>query len=242
MANRLALITGAERGIGKETARQLVERGFSVVIAGYDMVAAQSTVDELSAVGEVRSVRMDVADDQSIDDAFEDIGSASPTIDVLVNNAGTVARGSAIDVTREQLRVIFDVNVFGAAMVTRAALPFLRRSAHPRIVNLSSGGGSLTRTTDFAKTGSAGAPILAYAASKCALNMITVQTHLVLQSDPLLRHIKINSASPGTTATQISGFQGQSVSDGARIVVHLATIDDAGPSGGYFELDGPVEW
>lgn len=238
----VAVITGGERGIGKETARQLLERGYSVVIGSFDREAADIALGEFSGIGDVHVVPLDVSDDDSIASAFAWIERRFPAIDVLVNNAGIVGLGSAIDVTREQLRAIFEVNAFGAALVTKAALPLLRRSDHPRIVNLSSGGGSLTRTAQFASTGAVGAPILAYAASKTALNMIVVQTDLVLRNDPALRHIKINSAGPGTSATQISGFQGQSAGDGARIVVQLATIGDDGPSGGFFELAGAVEW
>ena len=238
----IAVITGAERGIGKESTRQLLERGFTVVIGAFDTAAGEASVAELSHLGPVSAVALDVSDDASIDAAFDHIAAQFPAIDVLVNNAGIAALGSALDVTREQFHALFDVNTFGAALVTRAALPLLQRSAHPRIVNMASGGGSLTRTTQFAATGATPAPILAYAASKAALNMVTVQTHLALANDPELRHIKVNSAAPGTTATRISGFNGQPASDGARIVVELATLADDGPSGGFFELDGVVEW
>ena len=238
----VAVITGAERGIGKEAARQLLERGFAVVIGSFDNSLAVEAQAELSAIGDVRWVHMDVTDDDSINSAFSRIEEDVPVVDVLVNNAGIVDLGSALDITRQQLHEIFNVNAFGAAMVTRAAIPRLQGSAHPRIVNVSSGGGSLGRSALFAKTGATAAPILAYAASKAALNMITVQTSLALGSAPDLRHIKVNSVGPGTTATHVSGFQGQDVADGARIIVQLATADDESPTGGFFDIDCAVEW
>ncbi|WEO77299.1 SDR family NAD(P)-dependent oxidoreductase [Cryobacterium sp. SO2] len=238
----VALVTGAERGIGKECARQLLECGYTVILGCYDLSEAAITARELSPLGTVHVVALDVADDDSIAAAMEAVADITPVIDALVNNAGVTALGSARDVTRAQLHSLFDVNAFGAALLTRAALPLLARASSPRIVNVSSGGGSLTRAAAFAAAGGPGAAILAYASSKAALNMITVQTRLTLDSDPALRHIKINSVGPGTTATQVSGFVGQHPSDGARVLVLMATLDDDGPTGGFFEWEGPVEW
>jgi NAD(P)-dependent dehydrogenase (short-subunit alcohol dehydrogenase family) len=237
----VAVVTGAQRGIGKETARQLLQLGFSVVVGALDAAEGEATAEELAESGTVRSVELDVTDDHSIETAFADIADEFAALDVLVNNAGITGLGSAVEITRAQLHSIFEVNTFGPAMVTKAAIPLLRKSDRPRIVNVSSGGGSLTRGGEV-DTSRPTVPILAYAAAKCALNMITVQTNLTLQSDPDLRHIKINAVTPGTTKTHVSGFKGQPIPEGARVVVKLATIDDDGPTGGFFDISGPLPW
>ncbi|MFC5665971.1 SDR family NAD(P)-dependent oxidoreductase [Kitasatospora misakiensis] len=239
---RTALVTGAERGLGLETARALLGRGFAVVLGVFDVAEGERALGELAPFGAVHSVRLDVRDDRSIDEAFIQVAERHAALDVLVNNAGITDTASAAEVTRDQLERIFQVNAFGPALVTKAALPLLRKSSSARIVNVSSGGGSLARASAFAGSGLPALPILAYAASKTALNMITVQTDLMLRADPHLRHIKVNAASPGTSATHVSGFQGQPPAEGARVIAQLATLGDDGPSGGFFELDGPLPW
>ncbi len=239
---RTALVTGAERGLGLATARALLRLGFAVELGVFDVVEGERALRDLAEFEYVGTIPLDVRDDRSIEKAFDEIGERHGALDVLVNNAGITGMASAAEVTRAQLEEIFQVNAFGPVLVTRAALPLLRRSAGARIVNVSSGGGSLARASAFAGSGLPALPILAYASAKTALNMITVQTDLMLRGDPELRHIKVNAVSPGTSATHVSGFQGQSPDEGARIIVRLATIEDDGPSGGFFELDGPVPW
>lgn len=238
----VALVTGGERGIGKECARQLAHRGYSVFIGALDLVLAEQTAAELRADGDVDVLHLDVTDDDSIAAAVRDIDARHGRLDVLVNNAGVTGIASPGNITRAHLRTIFEVNFFGAVLVTGAALPLLERSPAARIVNVSSGGGSLTRCSEFAQSGGSGADILAYAASKAALNMATVQTRISLGADPRYARVKINSVGPGTTATAVSGFVGQPPSEGARILVELATIGEEGPTGGFFDMAGPVPW
>lgn len=238
----VALVTGGERGIGRECARQLAERGYTVVIGALDLPLAERTVGELAGAGSIEALALDVTDDVSISAALDAIAARHGRLDVLVNNAGITGIATPTDISRAQLRGIFEVNLFGAVLVTAAALPLLALSPAGRVVNVSSGGGSLTRCSEFARAGGRGADILAYAASKAALNMATVQTCISLGADPAYRNLKVNAVGPGTTATAVSGFVGQPPSEAARILVQLATLDADGPTGGFFDAAGPVPW
>jgi NAD(P)-dependent dehydrogenase (short-subunit alcohol dehydrogenase family) len=141
------------------------------------------------------------------------------------------------------LREVFETNVFGCAEMIRVALPLLRQSSWPRIVNVSSTTGSLGLTAAGADFGGAADQRLAHATSKAALNMLTIQYHRAFQHDQSLRHLKINSATPGYTATDLNRHRGtRTVEQGAQIIVRLALLDDSGPSGGFFNDAGPVDW
>lgn len=140
------------------------------------------------------------------------------------------------------MRRVFEVNVFGVASAVRVMLPLLRQAAAPRIVNVSSTTASLAMTSGGHDFGGDAGRRLAYSTSKAALNMLTVQYARAFAADPGLAHIKINSATPGYTATGMSGHRGRSVADGARIIVGLATLPADGPTGGFFNDQGPVPW
>jgi NAD(P)-dependent dehydrogenase (short-subunit alcohol dehydrogenase family) len=164
-------------------------------------------------------------------------------LDVLVNNAGRIIEVPAVETTAEDLRAVFDTNVFGAAEMVRAALPLLRQSSQARIVNVTSTTGSLTLTAAGTDFGGDATKRLAYATSKTALTMLTVQYHRAFQEDPILKHIKINAGTPGYSATDMNrGEGGRSVEDGARVIVDLACLQNDGPSGGFFNDQGAVAW
>ncbi|WP_392667834.1 SDR family NAD(P)-dependent oxidoreductase [Streptomyces sp. LN785] len=231
------LITGANKGLGRETARRLVAAGHTVYIGSRDPERGRRGAEELGA----RAVRLDVTDDLSVAAAVRTVG-AEGGLDVLVNNAGIEGRGEnndvvgAADVTADMMRQVFETNVFGMVRVTHAFLPLLRRSASPVVVNLSSGLASLTRVASPG-TPTYAYPGVAYPASKTAVNMITVQ---YAKAFPDMR---INAVEPGYTRTDLNGNTGvQTVEEGAEIIVRMAQVGPDGPTGGYFAADGPLPW
>jgi NAD(P)-dependent dehydrogenase (short-subunit alcohol dehydrogenase family) len=229
------LITGANKGLGFETARRLIEAGHTVYIGSRNAERGQQAAEKLGA----RTVHLDVTDDVSVAAAVKTI-EADGGLDVLINNAGIEGRTpdgkviGAADVTADMMRETFDTNVFGAVRVLHAFLPLLERSPAPVVVNVSSGLGSLSL---LAKVPAAIYPGVAYPASKAAVNMITVQ---YAKSFP---NIKINSVEPGYTKTDLNANTGfQTVEQGAEIIVRMAQIGADGPTGGYFDVNGPLDW
>jgi NAD(P)-dependent dehydrogenase (short-subunit alcohol dehydrogenase family) len=231
------LITGANKGLGYETARQLIAAGHTVYIGCRDLERGKAAAEELGA----RFVQLDVTDDESVSAAAQLIADDGG-VDVLVNNAGIEGRGennSIIGpdaVTGEMMREIFNTNVFGVVRVTHAFLPQLERSSAPVVVNVSSGLGSLSMAaspdspTHFY-------PGVAYPASKSAVNMVTVQ---FAKAFPAMR---INAVEPGYTNTDLNGGTGtQTVEEGAMIIVEMAQVASDGPTGGFFSAHGPVPW
>lgn len=238
--NQVALITGANKGIGLEIARQLGRRGIIVLIGARDAARGREAADGLRSEGiSAHFVQLDVTSQPTIAQAPRRIAAEFGRLDILVNNAGIFiddARPSELDM--EVLHRTYETNVFGPVAVTKALLPLLRRSPAGRIVNMSSSLGSLTLTSD---PGWAFADLnfLAYHSSKTALNAITVQFAKALRDTP----IKVNAADPGYTATDMNHHQGRrSVEQGARAAVHLATLPEDGPTGGFFDEDGPLPW
>ena len=226
------LITGANKGIGYETARQLVAAGHTVWIGSRDLARGRAAAQELGA----RAVQLDITDDASVAAAAATI----ETLDVLINNAAVEERGDGnlvigpVDVTADLVRKTFDTNVFGTVRVLHAFLPLLQRSAAPVVVNVSSGLGSLTVVSSMPADIYPG---VAYPASKAAVNMITVQYAKALP------HLRINAADPGFTKTDLNGNTGtQTVEEGAEVVVRLAQIGPDGPTGGLFNTAGSVPW
>jgi NAD(P)-dependent dehydrogenase (short-subunit alcohol dehydrogenase family) len=231
------LITGANKGLGYETARQLIAAGHTVYLGCRDRQRGQSAADRLGA----HFVQLDVTADDSVSAAAAFIGE-NGGLDVLVNNAGIEGRGeqntviSAAAVTADMVRAVFDTNVFGVVRVTHAFLPLLERSSAPVVVNVSSGLGSLN-LAGSPESHTYHYPGVAYPASKSALNMITVQ---FAKQFPGMR---INAVEPGYTNTDLNGRTGtQTVEEGAEIIVRMAQISPDGPSGGFFDLRGSVPW
>ena len=237
---QVALITGANKGIGKEIARQLGAQGMTVLIGARDQGRGEEAAVELKAGGaDAHAIRIDVTDAASIEAAARQIESEYGRLDILVNNAGiALDRGPASALDLETLRRTYETNVFGVFAVTQAMLPLLRKSEAGRIVNHSSGLGSLTQNSD-PNWGFAGVKPLAYNSSKAALNMMTV----IFAAELKDTGIKVNAADPGYTATDLNQHSGpRTVEQGATAAVRLATLPADGPTGGYFDEDGVVPW
>jgi NAD(P)-dependent dehydrogenase (short-subunit alcohol dehydrogenase family) len=231
------LITGANKGLGFETARQLIAAGHVVYLGSRDPDRGRRAADQLGA----RLMLLDVTDDTSVAAAAKAIESAGG-LDVLVNNAGIEGRTenaavlSPAETTADVMRTLFETNVFGLVRVTHAFLPLLQRSAAPVIVNVSSGLASVARLADPQAPGHYYAGI-AYPASKAAVNMVTVQYAKAFPS------VRINAVEPGFTKTDLNANTGtQTVEEGARIIVRMAQIGSDGPTGGYFDAEGPLRW
>ena len=239
----VALITGANKGIGYEVARQLGrDHGMTVLIGARDEARGREAAEKLAAEGiDARPVRLDVTDPASVEAAAQEIGhDFGGRLDVLVNNAGiALDRNPASQTDLVTLKTTYETNVFGPFVVTKAMLPLLKASAAGRVVNVSSGLGSLAQNSDPAWAYAAVKPF-AYNSSKAALNMQTVLFAAELAKDT---PIKVNAADPGYTATDLNNHQGtRTVEEGARAAVRLATLPPDGPTGGYFDEDGPVPW
>ncbi|WP_446038192.1 SDR family oxidoreductase [Streptomyces sp. SID1121] len=241
---RVALVTGANKGIGKATARALARRGVTVLLGSRSLGRGEEAARELAWEGlPVTALQLDVTDPAGVEAAAERVRDEHGRLDVLVNNAGLFVGSTAVETTPDRMRDMFDVNVFGVVTVTHASLPLLRRSPAPRIVNVSSTTASLTLTGDGAELPGNADRRFAYTSSKAALNMLTLQYARAFAHDPGLAHLKINSASPGYTATGMNDFRApRSADEGARVIVDLATLPDDGPTGGFFDDQGPVAW
>ena len=236
---KVALVTGANKGIGLETARQLGRLGFKVLAAARDAAKGQPAVDQLRGEGhDVEFVQLDVGNEQHRRDAARAIGDAYGRLDVLVNNAGVaLEQGHKVTtVPLEVVRRVFETNFFSLVAVTQEMLPLLRKSPAGRIVNLSSILGSLhTNATqdlgDFASVG--------YNASKSAVNMYTVLLAKDLAGTP----IKVNAAHPGWVKTDMGGAGAPlELADGAKTGVTLATLGADGPTGGFFHAGERLPW
>ncbi|GAB3816416.1 SDR family oxidoreductase [Micromonospora zhanjiangensis] len=237
----IALVTGANRGIGQEIARGLAVAGATVLVGARSTEAGRQAAEKLTADGlDATAVEVDVTDAESVARAARWVEDEFGRLDALVNNAGVLLeRGQwPSQVPMEVLDRTYQVNVFGVIRMIDAMLPLLRRSAAGRIVNLSSGLGSFALTADsdhqFAKN-----PLLAYNSSKSALNAVTVSYANELRNTP----IKVNSADPGYCATEMNGYGGtRTPAQGAIAAVRLATLPADGPTGGFFDEDGPHPW
>jgi NAD(P)-dependent dehydrogenase (short-subunit alcohol dehydrogenase family) len=233
MTTKIALITGANKGIGYETARQLASQGMTVLLGARDTDRGREAEQRLRAGGaDARFVQLDVTDAKSIQRAAELIEADHGHLDVLVNNAGTasVARQGypPSQTSLDDMRAVYEINVFGVVAVTNAMLPLLRRARAARIVNVSSEVGSITGQSEPAHPLSQMPASVQYPSSKAALDMITVMYAKELRDTP----IKVNAANPGFTATDFNNHRGfRSAAAGAEPSVHLATLTDDGPSG-----------
>jgi NAD(P)-dependent dehydrogenase (short-subunit alcohol dehydrogenase family) len=238
-AKKIALVTGANKGIGLEVARQLAASGCTVLVGARNEALGKETAAKLIAEGlDVRFVLIDVTELSTITAAAETIARDFGRLDILVNNAGIAdpADGPAPTAHFDAVERVMRTNFLGVLAVTQAMLPLLRKSAAGRIVNVSSGLGSLTRT---ASPNPSSTNVIGYSASKAALNMLTVQLARLLSDTA----IKVNSAAPGYTATALNGFRGtQTIPEGAVEAVRLALLPDDGPTGTFSETAGPVPW
>ncbi|MYW68618.1 SDR family NAD(P)-dependent oxidoreductase [Streptomyces sp. SID8379] len=231
------LITGANKGLGRETARRLIEAGHTVYVGSRDPGKGRRAAEELGA----RHVVIDVTDEESVAAAARTI-EADGGLDVLINNAGIEGRiadngiVAPADETVDTLRPLFETNVFGTLRVTHAFLPLLERSAAPVVVNVASGLASLAVLSD-PDSPAHFYPGIAYPASKTAVNMLTVQYAKAFPK------IRINSVEPGFTKTDLNGNSGvQTVEEGAEIIVRMAQVGPDGPTGGFFAASGPLPW
>lgn len=239
--NPIALITGANKGIGFEIARQLGKRGMTVIVGARHSQRGAQAVARLKDEGvDARIAVLDVTDQKTIITAAREVERAFGRLDVLINNAGIQIDGGSkpSEVPLDALRQTYETNVFGPVAVTQAFLPLLRKSKTGRIVNLSTGLGSLAQNSDPGYEFFA-VKHLAYNSSKTALNAVTVQFAHELKDTP----IKVNAADPGYTATDFNSHKGtRTVEEGASIAVRLAILAADGPTGGFFNEDGPLPW
>ena len=242
-SKKVALITGANKGIGFETARQLGKQGITVIVGARDVAKGQAAADMLKKEGiDARAVKLDVVNSTDIKAVAEKIEKDFGKLDILINNAGVmfepIGGNNASTVSEETIRKTFDTNFFGVIAVTRAFLPLLKKSDAGRIVNVSSILGSLTlHATE-------GSPIyeakaLAYDASKSALNAYTIHLAHELKGTK----IKVNSAHPGWVKTDMgTDAAPMEIVDGAKTEVELATLPPNGPTGGYFHMGDAISW
>ncbi|WP_393086784.1 SDR family oxidoreductase [Streptomyces sp. LN704] len=241
---KIALVTGANKGIGYEIAAGLGALGHRVGVGARDGARGEAAVEKLRAAGvDAFGVPLDVTDDRSVTAAAELLGQQAGRLDVLVNNAGIsgeMGPGWVQDPTTLDLgvvRTVVETNVIGVIRVTNAMLPLLRRSTSPRVVNISSAVASLTRQAD--PDIEIGPVMAAYAPSKSFLNAVTVQYARQFAGTNIL----INAACPGLVATDFTGFHGpRTPEQGAATAIRLATLPDGGPTGSFSEDDGVIPW
>lgn len=240
-AKKIALITGANKGIGFEIARQLGAKGIIVLVGARDQARGKAAAGKLQSEGiDASVVHLDVTDQATIDRAASFIDETYGKLDILVNNAGISLREGRVPPSQLDVEVFkktYETNVFGLFAVTRAMLPSLRRSSAGRIVNLSSPMGSLTLFSDPQSFYSQMPPLLAYCSSKTAVNAITVFFANELRQTA----IKVNAVSPGYVATDLNDHCGfLAPEQGATLPVKFATLPADGPTGGFFEGEGVV--
>lgn len=238
---KTALVTGANKGIGLEIARQLAEVGVRVIVGARDPIKGNDAIRALAAQGlRALFVRIDLNDAASITEAARTIEADCGRLDILVNNAGIVdALDGPPSIARpDAVRRIIDVNFIGALAVTQAMLPFLRKSPAGRIVNLSSSLGSLAVNGDPSSPYYA-ARLIGYNASKAALNMLTVQLSAELRDSGIV----VNSVSPGYVKTDLTGGNGfMTPEEGARLPVQYALLGDDAHTGRFVEPGGETPW
>jgi NAD(P)-dependent dehydrogenase (short-subunit alcohol dehydrogenase family) len=238
---KIALITGANKGLGYETARRLANENVKVLIGARDEARGKEAAEKLRKDGlDAEFVLIDVTDEKTLEVAAKYVEENYGKLDILVNNAGIAVEYGLEpgEINLELIRQTFDTNFFGVIAVTKSFLPLVKKSDSGRIVNVSSGLGSLTLHSDPNSPYYDIKP-LAYNSSKSALNMFTV----ILAHDLKDTKIKVNSADPGYTATDLNHNSGpKTVEEGASIIFDLATLPDDGATGGYFDDQGVVPW
>ncbi|CAM5519136.1 SDR family NAD(P)-dependent oxidoreductase [Streptomyces griseomycini] len=226
------LITGGNRGLGHEIARRLVQAGQTVWIGARDAGNGRKAADRLGA----GFVQLDVTDDASVGAAVETLRARAGHLDILVNNAGILGEVTTPeDMTADQIRHVYETNVFGLVRVTHAFLPLLRKATAPSVVNVTSGLGSFTLTHDPERVESQ-YPLAAYGSSKSAVTMLTMQYARTIPD------VRFNAVDPGQTATEFTGHIGQSVEEGAEAAVRIATLGPDTPTGTVTDRAGALPW
>ncbi|MDP9037746.1 MAG: SDR family oxidoreductase [Acidobacteriota bacterium] len=239
-AGKIALITGANKGLGLETARQLGKAGATVILGARVLANGEQAASELRAMGvDASAIKLDVVNAADIAAAAETIGKTHGRLDILINNAGMMAEtmtgNTSLTVSEAALRQTFDTNFFAVVNVTNAMLPLLRQSAAGRIVNLSIILGSLA----LHAKGGLGVMTLAYDSSKAALNAYTIHLADALKDT----RIKVNSAHPGWVKTDMgTDAAPMELVDGAKTQVRLALLREDGPTGGFFHMGEALPW
>ena len=228
---RVAIVTGANRGIGLEVTRQLADLGYTVLLGSRDLGKGEAAAKKLKVGDRIMARRLDVTEQSTIDRLRDEIATTFGSVHVLVNNAAIHydTWENAADADLRTVQEALDTNLFGAWRMCQAFIPLLRKSKHGRIVNVSSEAGSLASM-------GAGAP--AYAVSKVALNALTRMLAAELRRDRIL----INSVCPGWVATDMGGPGGRPVREGAASIVWAVELPDGGPTGGFFRDGHPVPW
>ena len=244
---KAALITGANKGIGFETAKQLLQKGFYVYLGSRNLQRGIEAADKLKAEGltHVEAIQLEVTDENSVKIAHEEILRKTEVLDVLINNAG-VNGGmpyTALEAKTDQFMEAFNTNVFGVARVTQAFMGLLQKSPEPRIVNVSTSVGSLSLQSNPAWPAYNYAKYAVYASSKAAMNMYTVHLAYELRDTTF----KINAVCPGYTKTDFTGDNGGEVEEAGKRIVKYALIDQSGPTGKFFSEEsnpetGEIPW
>ncbi|GAA4607837.1 SDR family oxidoreductase [Actinoallomurus liliacearum] len=247
---QVALITGANKGIGRATAEQLAALGMTVLVGARDPRRGEEAATALRAAGgDAHAITLDVTDPATVQEAARLMEERFGHLDALVNNAGITGSGQvapedALDqvpssVDLDMVRAVFETNLFGVITVTNAMLPLLRRSPAPRIVNVSSAAASLAIAADPDSPLADLPTSAAYTPSKTALNALTVQYANELRKDGIF----VNAAAPGYVDTDMNDHKGHlTPAQGAAIVVRLATLSADGPTGGFYSEGGPLPW
>jgi len=244
---KTALITGANKGIGFETAKQLLQKGFYVYIGSRNLENGLQAIEKLKSENliNVETVQIDVTDNNSVKNARIEIGKKTNVLDVLINNAGINGGEpyTALEAKSEQFLSAFNTNVFGVARVTQAFIDLLKKSPEPRIVNVSTSVGSLTLQSDPNWFGYNFAKYAVYGASKAALNMFTVHLAYELRDTPF----KVNAVCPGYTKTDFTGYNGGEVEEAGKRIVKYALLDKDGVTGKFISEEtnptiGEIAW
>jgi NAD(P)-dependent dehydrogenase (short-subunit alcohol dehydrogenase family) len=239
--SKAALVTGANKSIGFEVARQLALKGIYVYLGSRNIGNGIAAVNKLKMEGlnNIEAVQLDITNDESVKNARAEIGKKTEVLDILINNAGIYGGypQAALDSTIDQFKTAYDANVFGVVRVTQAFIDLLKKSSEPRIVNVSSSQGSITLHSDpsYKYYDYKGA---VYLSSKSAMNMYTVVLAYELKDS----NFKINAVCPGYTKTDFNGHRGPgSVEDAGKRITKYALIDKEGPSGKFFSEENNVE-
>lgn len=248
--NAVALITGANQGIGLQIAKNLAKHGFTVLVGSRNFQNGEEATKSIE--GDGRAIQLDVTDPASIDSAADRVRNEFGRLDILVNNAGIahagrrerslaeiVKTGRASVASLDEIRTVFETNVFGVIAVTQAMLPLLREAPAGRIVNVSSSRASLTLASDPSESRRREMFGVTYSSSKAALNAVTVAFALDLEASG----IKVNAAAPGFTVTAMNNFEGRrTVEEAAREPVRLALLGPDGPTGTFSDESEPIPW